>query len=104
MVRQLDSESEFFAAIGSSNLTVVKFYATWCGPCRSAAPKYESVSMRFPNCKFYKVDVDINKAATRFADVRAMPTIKLYRNGHEIAFQRGGNMTQLESMITQYMY
>lgn len=36
-------------------LLVAQFTATWCGPCRRIAPKYEALARRTPDVEFIKV-------------------------------------------------
>ena len=55
---QITSNSQFTTLINDSKLTVVDFYAVWCGPCKVIAPKYEDLSKQYRNVQFLKVDVD----------------------------------------------
>jgi thioredoxin 1 len=63
-------------------LTVVDFWATWCGPCRMIAPILEQLSEEFAGrVKVTKLDVDANqKTAMRF-QVRSIPTLLFFKDG-----------------------
>jgi thioredoxin 1 len=65
--------------------------ATWCGPCRSAAPIYAKLSEEFTeqSCCFAKVDVDHARDVSQQLGVTAMPTFKIFKNGAEVDSQRG---------------
>merc|ERR1711953_178355 len=59
MVKIVDSEDTFNAAINGDVLVCVDFFATWCGPCKMIAPKLEAMSKEFEGkVIFLKVDVD----------------------------------------------
>lgn len=45
-------------AFKEKKLVLVDFYATWCGPCRTAAPIYGKMSAEIADVVFLKVDVD----------------------------------------------
>ena len=65
-----------------SGLTVVDFWATWCGPCRMIAPILDQLSEEFVDrVKVTKLDVDSNqKTAMRF-QVRSIPTLLFFKDG-----------------------
>ena len=56
-VVDIDSEASFDSTITSagSNLVVVDYSTTWCGPCKVIAPKFEELSDKYPDAVFLKV-------------------------------------------------
>lgn len=65
-----------------SGLTIVDFWATWCGPCRMVAPILDQLSQEYEGkVKITKLDVDSNiQTATRF-NVRSIPTLLFFKDG-----------------------
>ena len=63
-------------------LTVVDFWATWCGPCRMIAPVLDQLAAEYKDkVKVTKLDVDANiKTATRF-NVRSIPMLLFFKDG-----------------------
>ena len=78
-VTDADFESEVEKNDG---LTVVDFWATWCGPCRMIAPILDQLAVEYQGkVKVTKLDVDSNiKTASRF-NVRSIPTILFFKDG-----------------------
>ena len=68
---------------GNGGLTVVDFWATWCGPCRMIAPILDALAADYKDegVTVAKVDVDVNvKTAARF-NVRSIPMLLFFKDG-----------------------
>ncbi|KAL6609778.1 hypothetical protein ACP70R_034194 [Stipagrostis hirtigluma subsp. patula] len=81
---------------------VIKFSATWCGPCRSAAPVFAELSLKHSDLIFLSVDVDeLPELVTQF-DIRATPTFIFMKDNKEIDKLVGGNQADLEKKFDPY--
>jgi len=72
-------------------VVIVDAYATWCGPCKTAAPVFARLSEQFTpeSCVFAKVDVDGARDVAQRLQIRAMPTFKIFKNKQEAEVQQG---------------
>jgi thioredoxin 1 len=87
-----------------SGLTVVDFWATWCGPCRMIAPILEQLSTEYEGkVKVTKLDVDANiKTGSRF-NVRSIPTLLFFKEGKVVDQIIGAvPKTHIESKLQQH--
>lgn len=67
-------------------VTLKKFSAVWCGPCRALAPVMNEIKGQFSNVKFEEYDVDeAYDEATKYS-IRSVPTVIIEKDGVE--FQR----------------
>ena len=82
---QLKDREQFNEIISSDKLTVVDFFATWCGPCKMLTPVVESVSEKLHGeVNFVKVDIDVfNDIASEYR-IQSVPTLVYIKNGQEI--------------------
>lgn len=55
---------------------VIDVHATWCGPCRSFGPIFESVASQYPSrASFYKMDIDKNPELSENLGITSVPTL-----------------------------
>jgi thioredoxin 1 len=82
----------------STEPVLVDFFAEWCGPCKAMAPALEQVAAEMKGkIKVVKVDVDQNPMITDKYQIRAMPTLMIFKGG-EIANQHVGALVQKKKL------
>lgn len=75
----------------STQVTLVDFWAEWCGPCRMLAPIIDEISNEFVGkLKVCKMNVDLNPTTPTQYRIRGIPTILIFKNG-QVAEQLVGN-------------
>jgi thioredoxin 1 len=65
-------------------VTVKKFSAIWCGPCRALAPVMNEVKGQFSNVKFEEYDVDTDVDEVVKYNIVSVPTVIIEKNGQLI--------------------
>ncbi|XP_046341423.1 thioredoxin-like [Haliotis rufescens] len=98
-ILQTKAQFDQMLAANPGKLIVVDFFATWCGPCRDIAPFLESLSDKYDQVVFCKVDVDENQDTSEECGVDCMPTFRFYINGIEVDSLEGADRERLESKI-----
>ncbi len=79
------TKETFRSAVSGESLTVVDFWAPWCGPCRMMAPILESAALDLPDVQFAKLNVDENEELAREYGIMSIPTLIFFKGGAEIA-------------------
>eukprot|EP00178_Gracilaria_changii_P023616 TRINITY_DN71428_c0_g1_i1.p1 TRINITY_DN71428_c0_g1~~TRINITY_DN71428_c0_g1_i1.p1 ORF type:complete len:105 (+),score=24.61 TRINITY_DN71428_c0_g1_i1:43-357(+) len=101
-VKPINNNSAFKEAIAKDSLTVVDFYATWCGPCKAISPKIEEFSNTYSSVTFLKVDVDEAEDIAQQEKISAMPTFKFYKSGSQVAEVIGASSEKVENAIKEH--
>jgi thioredoxin len=78
-----------FADTVAEGLTVIDFWAGWCGPCRAMAPQFAKASQLRPTYRFAKVDVDAEPALAARYGISSIPTLMVLIDGQPVAAQAG---------------
>ena len=83
----------------TNELTLVDFFATWCGPCKMIAPVLEQLE----DIDVIKVDVDEERELAVKFGIQAVPTLVLNKDKQEIARTQGyHDLEDLKNWINQY--
>ena len=69
-------------------LTVKRYTATWCGPCKQLAPVFEELQNEMTNeaspISFQTIDVDMNKDEAINSGISSVPTVILEKDGTQV--------------------
>jgi thioredoxin 1 len=79
----------FEETVTSSGITLVDFWADWCGPCKSFSPIYDAASEKNPDIRFGKVDTEAEQALSAAAGITSIPTLMAFRDGILVFSQPG---------------
>lgn len=80
---------------------LVDFYASWCGPCKTIAPKVEELAGKHAGVKVLQVDIDAQNALTQEFKITAMPTFISFRNGKVERRMEGADPKALEALFVE---
>ena len=94
---------KFNEMINDEQLTLVDFFATWCGPCKMMHPILEQLKEKMgDDIRILKVDVDKNEALSMQYRIQSVPTLMLFKKGEMLWRQsRAMSLNDLMQKISQ---
>ena len=79
----------FEETISKDGITLIDFWADWCGPCKMFGPVYEQSSETHKDITFAKVDTEAEQMLAGSLGIRSIPTIMMFRDGILLFNQAG---------------
>ncbi|GLC35402.1 hypothetical protein PLESTB_000568400 [Pleodorina starrii] len=97
-------DSRLATAKAENKVSIVDFFAQWCGPCKVIASVYESLAKDHPNIYFLKVDVDCADMASvaEACGITAMPTFQVFIGGAKVDELVGASQEKLKALVAKY--
>lgn len=70
--------------INNNKITIIDFWAAWCGPCKLLGPVIEELAKDNAGIAIGKLDVDANNETAKKFGIRGIPTVLFYKDGVQV--------------------
>ena len=77
---EITSKDQFDEEIKSEVLTIVDFWAVWCGPCRVLKPLLHKIADEHKEIRLLTVDVEANWDLAAEYDINSIPAVFMFKN------------------------
>ena len=75
------TEDTFEETVTKPGITLVDWWASWCGPCRMFAPVFQAASEKHEDITFGKIDTEDQPGLSAAARITSIPTLMAFRDG-----------------------
>ncbi len=82
MIKKINNEEFKNEVLNNKDISLVDFYADWCGPCKMLSPIMEEISSDY---NVYKINVDEEEDLAREYGIMSIPCVIVFKDGKEIA-------------------
>ena len=82
MVQEVNVDNFKTEVLDSDKVTIVDFFADWCGPCRKLSPIIDEIEQELSGkVKFTKINTDNNIQLAQTYQISGIPTLLVFKDG-----------------------
>ena len=103
-VVELKTNEQKQQVITSNDVCVIDVYASWCGPCKTAAPIFAKMSLQYNSpgkCMLVKQNIENN--LTNDTQILSVPIFLFYKKGELVHTINGADMQSIKNKIDQLL-
>ena len=96
--------ANFDEITSADGITLIDFWASWCGPCRQFGPIFEATAEENPDVTFAKVDTEAEQRLAGTLNIMSIPTLMIFRDGIQL-FNRPGALPKsaFKNFLSQHL-
>jgi thioredoxin 1 len=92
----------FESTVTGDGITLVDFWAEWCGPCKMFGPIFDQAAEENPDLTFAKIDTEAEQQLAGSLGIQSIPTLMVFRDGIQLFSQPGAlPKSALDDLIRQ---
>lgn len=95
------TKDNFESTVTGEGITLVDWWAEWCGPCKQFGPVFENASDQHQDVTFGKIDTEAQGELAAAAQITSIPTLMAFRDGILVFNQAGAMPGQALEQLLQ---
>ena len=97
MITKTDEDIE--QLLDENTRVIVMFGASWCGPCKTFKPKYQTISLENSDIVFAYCDVDDTRDLASDLNIQSVPTVVSFFDGIELESVTGPTVDNVKALV-----